>query len=86
MGSEAMTVRSPALLPIENAGNDSVWIMNGQTTHQRHRVLVSAHGRWTATWQVEIDLGKSAAAPTQCEVRTILILVDGDDDLFEQAA
>ena len=86
VGSEAMTVSGRALLPIENAGDDSVRIMNGQTTHQPHRVLVSAHGRCTATWQVKIDLGKSAAAPTQCQVRAILVLVDGDDDLFDQGA
>jgi hypothetical protein len=36
--------------------------------------------------EIEINLGKSAAAPTQCQVRPMLILVDGNDDLFEQGA
>ena len=73
-------------MSIENAGNDGVGIVDGQTAHQRHRVLVGAHPRRAATWQMKVDLGKSAAAPAQCQVRTILILVDGNDDLFEQGA
>ena len=70
-------------MPIENAGNDGVGIVDRETAHQRRRVFVGAHRRGAAMRQIKIDLGKSAAAPTQRQVRTILILVDGDD-LFEQ--
>jgi hypothetical protein len=83
---EAMTIGGRALLPIENAGNDSVGIVDGQTAHQCHRVLVGAHRCCAATQQIKIDLGKRAAAPTQCQVGAILTLVDSNDDLFEQGA
>jgi hypothetical protein len=63
IGGEAMTVGGGALLPIENTGNDGVGIMDGETAHQRHSVFVCTHRREAATRQIEIDLGKSAAAP-----------------------
>jgi hypothetical protein len=86
VGGETMTVASCALLAIENAGNDGVGIMNGEAPYQRHRILVGAHRRRTATRQIKIDLGKSATAPTQSQVRTIFIFVYGNDDLFDQSA
>ena len=47
---EAMTVSGGALLPIENAGNDGVGIVDRETAHQRHRVFVGTHRRRAATW------------------------------------
>src|ERR1700733_1556878 len=40
VGGETMTVGGPALLPIENAGNDGGGIMDGGAPYQRHRILV----------------------------------------------
>src|SRR5689334_17870317 len=80
-----MTISGGALLPIENAGDDGVGIVDCKTAYQRHRVFVGAHWRGAATRHIEIDLGKSAAAPPQCQVRAILIFVDGNNHLFEQS-
>src|SRR5260370_37827921 len=70
---------------IENAGNDSIGIMICQTTHQRNGVFVGTHGRTTAR-QIKIDFNKSIAAPTQRQMRTIVIFVDGDDDFLDHRA
>src|SRR6516162_7940551 len=43
IGGETMTVRSPALLAIEDAGDDSVGVMSCQTTYQRHGILGGAY-------------------------------------------
>src|SRR5215475_9902520 len=86
VGGEAMTVGRGALLTIENAGDDGVGIVDRETAHQRHRVFVGAHRRNAATRQVEIDLVKSATAPPQCEVCTTFILVDSNDNFFEQGS
>jgi hypothetical protein len=34
-----------------------------ETANQRHRVFVGTHGRSAAARQIEINLGKSTAAP-----------------------
>ena len=60
--------------------------MNGQAPHQRDRVLIGAHDCRTRARQVDVALGESTAAPTQREVGAVLVLVDGDDDLFEHCA
>src|ERR1700757_3932739 len=80
-----MTISGGALLPIENAGDDGVGIVDCKTAYQRHSVFVGAHWRGAATRQIEIDLGKSAAAPPQGQGRAILIFVDGNNPLWEQS-
>ena len=59
--------------------------MRREPTQQGDGILIGANGCAT-TGQVEIDLGESAAAPTQREMRAILVLVDSDDDFLEHGA
>ena len=80
-----MAIGSPTSLTVENAGNDSIGIMICQTTYQCNGVFVGAHSRSTAR-QVKIKFNKSVAAPTQRQMRAILIFVDGDDDFIEHRA
>src|SRR5262245_8674876 len=85
MSCEAMTVGGSALLAIEDAGDHSVGVMDGQATQQRNSVFVGAHGCGTGFY-VEIDLGEGATAPTQCEMNAALLFVEGDDDFLDQGA
>jgi hypothetical protein len=57
-----VTVGGSALLAIEDAGNHSVWVMDGRATQQRNGVFIGAHGCGTA-FHVEIDLGERATTP-----------------------
>ena len=43
---EAMTARRPAALPIEDAGDHSVGVVDCQAAHERDRALIGAHGCW----------------------------------------
>ena len=65
---ETMTIGGPALLAIEDAGNDSVGVMSCQTTYQRHGILGGAYRRRAAGWQVSIDFAERATAPAQGEI------------------
>ncbi len=80
-----MAIGSLTLLTVENAGNDSIGIMICQTTHQRNGVFVGTHHRTTAR-EIKIDFNNSIAAPTQRQMRTIVIFVDGDDDFLDHRA
>src|SRR6202008_512161 len=54
---EAMTARRPAPLPIEDAGDHSVGVVDCQTAHECDRVLVGAHGCWPRARQAQVDIG-----------------------------
>ena len=81
-----MAISALAILTIEDAGDDRVGIMDSEATHQHDRVLIGAHDCRARAGQVQIDVGESAAAPTQHEMRAAFILVDCDDDFLEQRA
>jgi len=80
-----MTVGGLASLSIEDSGNDCVGIMRCQTTEQSDRIFIRADGRLT-TRQIDRDVSESATTPTQRNDSAILILVNRDDDLFEDGA
>src|SRR5882757_8482303 len=86
VGGKAVTVSGLTILTVENTGDDGVWVMRGQTADEGDRVLVGAHDRRFLAWQVEIDVGETAAPPPQGEAGALLGLEHGDDDLFEQGS
>ena len=83
---EAMAVGRPASLPIEDAGDHGVGIMDGQPAHERDRVLIGAYRGRPRARQGQIDLGQRAAFPAQRQVGCGLVALDLDDHLFEQGA
>jgi hypothetical protein len=86
VGGKAVTVSGLTILTVENTGDDGVWVMRGQTADEGDRVLVGAHDRRFLAWQVEIDVGETAAPPPQGEAGALLGLEHGDDDLFDQGS
>src|SRR5215472_2516691 len=84
VGRKAVTVSGLTILTVENTGDDSVWVMRGQTANKRDCVLVGAHDRRFLARQIDVDIGEAAAAPPQGEAGAVRGLKHGDDDLFEQ--
>src|SRR3982075_2738441 len=78
---EAMTARRPAALPIEDAGDHSVGVVDCQAAHERDRVLIGAHGCWPRARQAQVDFGQCTALPAQREVGCRLIALDLDNHL-----
>src|SRR3982074_1814933 len=83
---EAMTARRPAALPIEDAGDHSVGVVDCQAAHERDRVLIGAHGCWPRARQTQVDFGECTALPAQREVGCRLIALDLDNHLLDQRA
>ena len=74
-----------ALLAVEHAGNDGVWVIHGQAANQGDGVLVGAH-RGRPSWQGNADVTDQAAVPAQGQAHLVRFAVVRDDDLFEQGA
>jgi hypothetical protein len=85
-GDEAMTICRATPLPIENAGDYAVGVMDREPAHQCDRVLISADGGRPRARQGEIDLAERAALPAQREMGRGLVALDLDDDFFEERA
>jgi hypothetical protein len=81
-----MAAGGPGALTVENAGDDRVGIMGGQPTNQSDGVFVGPHHWRIGARQTDFELGDRAAAPVQGEIGSELGSIDGDYDLFEQAA
>src|SRR5437763_2707428 len=83
VGGKAVTVSGLTILTVENTGDDGVWAMRGQTADEGDRVLVGAHDRRCLAWQVEIDVGETAAPPPQGAAGRPLGLAPGGHDRSE---
>ena len=83
---EAQTCSGFSPLPIEDAGNDGIGIVDSEPADEVDRVLVGAHRRWPGARQADLELGEHAAFPAKGEIGPILVTIDGDDDFLEQTA
>src|SRR5262249_31620124 len=81
---EAMTARRLAALPIEDAGDHSVGVVDCQAAHERDRGLIGAHSCWPRARQAQVDFGQCTALPAQREVGCRLIALDLDNHLLDQ--
>src|SRR5206468_7400607 len=84
IGSEAHAGGGGAPLPIENAGDDVIGVMDGEAANQSNGLLVGASRGSAARRQRHVELVEKATVPSQGEVRARLALLDRDDDLLDQ--
>ena len=73
-------------LPIEDAGDDVVRVVDCQTAQERQGLFIGAYGSGSRARQADVALAQPSAAPAQRQMRPVVLPVDGDDDLFEQGA
>src|SRR5918994_4033571 len=81
-----MAAGGPAALTVEDPGDDRIGIVGGQPADQSDGVFVGPHRWGIGARQADHELADRAAAPAQGEIGSELGPIDGDDDLFEQAA
>ncbi len=83
---EAFTARSFASLTIENAGDDIIRVMNGQTTKQRDRIFVGVKTTRLHARQGEIEFGERAASPAQSQMRKAFGAIHSHNHFFQKGA
>jgi hypothetical protein len=85
-GRESLSPSTAPPLAVENTGDHCVGVMHGQTTEERHRLLIRAERPIRRTGQRNCQLGDGPAAPAQSELCPCGRAIDVHFDLFEERA
>src|SRR5919106_480263 len=80
---EALPAGGAFALAIEDAGDDGIGVMRGETANEGEAVFVGSNARGTGA-QADMKFGDGAPAPTQGQVRAALVAFDGEHDLLQQ--
>jgi hypothetical protein len=80
---EARSAGGVFALTIEDAGDDGVGVVRGETANEGQAVLVGSNARRTGA-QADMKFGDGAPAPAEREVRAALVALDGEHDFFQQ--
>jgi len=84
IGRERQACGGLAPLAIEDAGDDCIAVMRGQTTQQIDGVLGGADGCRVRARQGNIKLAEQSAAPAQRQMSVGLLALNTEGDLLEQ--
>ena len=81
---EAVTTRGPSTLAIENAGDHRVGVEGRKASDKFDCVLVGPNGRRSRPRQRHVEIDQRPAFPAQRDMRSRLVAVDCEDDLFDE--
>src|SRR5215831_12325519 len=80
---EAVPMRRPAALPIEDSGDHGVRVVRCKAADECDRVFVGANSGLALALERQVDLGQSISLPAQRDMSRRLFALDLNDDLID---
>lgn len=81
---EAVPMRRPAALPIEDSGDYGVGVVHRKPADECDRVFIGANSGLALAMESQVDLAQCTSLPAHREMSGRFVALDSNNDLFDQ--